>query len=51
MYFELCTWLDVLFAVNKASWKSKNHTYEDWFNLFKVFRYLKYNKSYGIKLN
>ena len=51
MYLGLCTRPDILFTVNKASRKSKNPTYEDWFNLLKVFRYLKRNKNYGIKFN
>jgi len=51
MYLGLCTRPDILFTVNKASRKSKNPSYEGWFNLLKVFRYLKGNKNYGIKFN
>jgi len=41
MYLELCTRPDILFTINKTSRKSKNPTYEEWFNLLKIFRYLK----------
>jgi len=45
MYLGLCTRPDILFTVIKAYRKSKNPTYEDWFNLHKVFRYLNGNKN------
>jgi len=45
MHLGLYSRTDILFEVNKASQKSKNPRYEDWFNLFKVFRYLKSNKN------
>jgi len=49
LYIAICTRPDILFSVNKASRKSVNPTYEDWYNVLKIFRYLKGNKNYGLK--
>ena len=49
MYLVICTRPDILFAVSKASRKSQDPTYEDWFNVLKIFRYLKDRQNYGIK--
>ena len=35
----------------KASRKNQNPNYEDWFNVLKIFRYLKYTPNYGIKFS
>jgi peroxiredoxin len=48
LYFVICTSLDTLFAISKAARKSKNPTLEDWVNVLKIFRYIKYTKNYGI---
>jgi len=49
LYLALSTRPDILYSVSKASRKSEKPTYEDWYNLLKVFRYLKKNPNYGIK--
>ena len=49
LYLAICTRPDILFAVSKASRKSQDPTYEDWFNVLKIFRYLKDKQDYGIK--
>jgi len=51
LYLGVCTLLDILFAVNKASRKSKNPTFEDWLNMLRIFRYLKSKQNYGIKFS
>jgi len=51
MYLKLYTQPDIIFAVNNTSRKSTNTTYEDWFYFFKIFKYLKGNRSYGTKFN
>ena len=51
LYLALCTRPDILFSVSKASRKSLSPTYEDWYNLVKIFRYLKGNPDYGIKFS
>jgi len=35
--------------MSRASRKSENPTYEDWYNVLKIFRYLKGNQNYGLK--
>jgi Zn-finger protein len=49
LYLAISTRPDILFSVSKASRKSDNPTYEDWYNVLKIFRYLKGNPNYGIK--
>jgi len=49
LYLALSTRPDILFSVSKASRKSENPTFEDWYNVIKIFRYLKENPNYGIK--
>jgi len=39
---------DILFAVNKASRRSKESYLNDWMNVQKIFRYLKETLDYGI---
>ena len=51
LYLALSTRPDILYSVSKASRKSEKPTYEDWYNLLKVFRYLKKNPNYGIKFS
>ena len=51
LYLAICTRPDILFSVSKASRKNQNPNYEDWFNVFKIFRYLKYTPNYGIKFS
>jgi len=34
----ICALLDILFTVRKASRKSQDPTYEDWFNVLKNFQ-------------
>ena len=49
LYLAISTRPDILFSVSKSSRKSDNPTYEDWYNVLKIFRYLKGNPNYGIK--
>jgi len=49
LYLAISTRPDILFSVSKASRKSDNPTFEDWYNVLKIFRYLKGNPNYGIK--
>eukprot|EP00833_Pecoramyces_ruminatium_P000880 jgi/Orpsp1_1/1174912/evm.model.c7180000051932.1 len=49
LYLAISTRPDILFSVSKASRKSKDPTYEDWYNVLKIFRYLKGKPNYGIK--
>jgi len=49
LYLALCTRPDIMFAVNKASRRSKDPTYEDWLNVIKIFRYLKGKPNYGLR--
>ena len=51
LYLVICTRPDILFSVSKASRKNQNPNYENWFNVIKIFRYLKYKPNYGIKFN
>jgi len=41
LYLAICTWPDILFVVSKASRKSQDPSYKDYFNDLKIFRYLK----------
>eukprot|EP00833_Pecoramyces_ruminatium_P002962 jgi/Orpsp1_1/1176994/evm.model.c7180000059751.1 len=50
LYLGICTRPDILFAVSRAARKSINPTLEDWNNVIKIFRYIKYTKRYGIKI-
>jgi len=50
LYLAICTRPDILFAVSRASRKSTDPNLEDWMNVLKIFRYLKYTKNYGIKI-
>jgi len=50
LYLAVCTRPDILYAVSKAARKSKEPNLEDWENVLKIFRYLKYTKNYGIKI-
>jgi len=45
LYLVICTGPDILFSVSKASRKNQNTNYEDWFNVLKIFRYLKYTPN------
>jgi len=49
LYLVISTRPDILFSVSKASRRSDNPTYEDWYNVLKIFKYLKGNPNYGIK--
>jgi len=49
LYLAISTRPDILFAVSKASRRSRDPNYEDWLNVIKIFRYLKGNPNYGIK--
>ena len=49
LYLAISTRPDILFSVSRASRKSKDPTYEDWYNVIKIFRYLKGKPDYGIK--
>ena len=51
LYLSLSTRPDIFYSVSKASRKSEKPTHEDWYNLLKVFRYLKKNPNYGIKFS
>lgn len=51
LYLAICTRPDIMFAVSKASRNLQDPNYEDWFNVIKIFRYLKGNQSYGIKFS
>jgi len=51
LYLAMGTRPDIIFAVSKASRKNQKPTYEDWFNVLKIFRYIKGTKYYGIKYN
>jgi len=46
LYLAMGTRPDVMFAVSKASRKNQKPTYEDWFNVLKIFRYIKGTKYY-----
>jgi len=50
VYFTICTRLDILFSFSKVSINANNPTYEDWESIKKIFRYLKGNRNYEIKL-
>ena len=50
LYLGICTRPDILFAVSRAARKSTNPTLEDWDNVLRIFRYIKYTKHYGIKI-
>jgi len=41
LYLAIITRPDILFSVSKASRKCENPYYEDWFNVLRIFRYLK----------
>jgi len=41
LYLAICTRPDILSALRKATRKSRDPTYEDWFNVLNIFRYLK----------
>ncbi len=49
LYLAISTRPDILFSVSKASRNSQNPNYEDWYNVLKIFRYLKGKPNYGIK--
>ena len=49
MYLAIYTQPDTLFAISKVSIKSQDPTYDDWFNILKIFRYLNDKQNYGIK--
>jgi len=49
LYLAISTRPDILFSVGRASRKSKDPSYEDWYNVIKIFRYLKGKPDYGIK--
>jgi len=49
LYLAICTRPDILFPVNKASRKAKDPNYEDWYNVIKIFRYLKGKPNYGLR--
>ena len=49
LYLAISTRPDILFSVSKASRRSDNPTYEDWYNVLKIFKHLKGNPNYGIK--
>ena len=50
LYLAISTRPDILFSVSKASKKSDNPTYEDWYKVLKIFKYLRGNPNYGIKI-
>jgi len=49
LYLAIGTRPDIMFATSKASRKNQDPTYEDWFNVLKIFRYLNGTKYYGLK--
>ena len=49
IYLAICTRPDIIFAVSKAARRNKNPTLEDWANVQRIFKYLKYTINYGIK--
>ena len=49
LYLAISTRPDILFSISKASKKSDNFTYEDWYNVLKIFIYLKGKPNYSIK--
>jgi len=49
IYLSTCTRPDIIFAVSKAARRNKNPTLEDWANVQRIFKYLKYTINYGIK--
>ena len=50
LYLAICSSPDILFAVSIASKNSTDPSLEDWTNVLKIFRYLKFTKDYGIKI-
>jgi len=50
LYLAVCTRPDILYAVSKASRKVNKSTMEDWTNILNIFRYLKFTRNYGIKI-
>ena len=48
-YLAVCTRPDIIFAVSKAARKNENPTLEDWTNVERILKYLKYTMDYGIK--
>lgn len=42
LYLAINTRPDILFSVSKAARKTQNLTNEDWENIIKIFRYLRY---------
>jgi len=49
LYLAIRTRPNIMFATSKASRKNQNPTYEDWFNVLKIFRYLNGTKYYRLK--
>jgi len=49
LFLATSTRPDILFSVSRASRKSKDPTYKDWYNIIKIFRYTKGKPDYGIK--
>jgi len=46
LYLAISSRPNILLSVNKTSRK-----YEDWYNVLKIFKYLKGNSNYGIKFS
>jgi hypothetical protein len=49
LYLAICTQPDILFPVKKTSQKAKSPTYEQRYNVLKIFRYLKGKPNYRQK--
>ena len=49
LYLAVGTRPDILFSVSRAARKNKNPTLEDWYNVIRIFKYLKGTENYGIK--
>jgi len=41
LYLVICAWSNIIFAVSKATRKSKEPTMKDWKNVWRIFRYWK----------
>jgi len=51
LYLAASTKSDIIFSVSRAARKNNNPTLEDWFNVKKIFKYLKTTENYGIKFS
>jgi len=49
LYLPVCTRPDILFLYADQREKIKNPTFENWYNVIRIFKYLKRTENYGIK--